>query len=362
MNANVNVEPKKDIGYLNGVSTADMVLLQKHILGIDDLNSPYKLIAADVNSDEKVNTRDMLHISRLILGITDEFQDSESWKFVPQDYIFSNPLSPWGYPQTMDFDQFLGEERADFIGVKIGDISGNAKPNTLIREQALPTAFLTLQIENNAVEVSSDNIIEIRGKSIKDITGFQFTLSVADELEILEVIPGSLPKMSMGNFGMQALENGTITVAWANEDEVSLTEDDILFSLKVSSETKARISELLSIHSGITPAEAYDKEVQPMGIKTDFILDDPSAFILYQNSPNPFSHETTIGFELPESDNISLTFRDVAGRVVYQMSKDCPKGYNVVDLEAAVLRNRGVLYYELTTSFGSKVKKMIVLE
>ena len=35
---------------LNGVSTLDIIEIQKHILGIERLNSAYKIIAADVSS------------------------------------------------------------------------------------------------------------------------------------------------------------------------------------------------------------------------------------------------------------------------------------------------------------------------
>ena len=44
------VEAEKNDNYLNGVSTLDLVLIQKHILGLQLLNSPYKVIAADINS------------------------------------------------------------------------------------------------------------------------------------------------------------------------------------------------------------------------------------------------------------------------------------------------------------------------
>jgi len=63
MNNNVTIAPEKNDNYANGVSTADLVLLQRHILGVKEISSAYSLIAADANNDEKVNTRDMLSIS-----------------------------------------------------------------------------------------------------------------------------------------------------------------------------------------------------------------------------------------------------------------------------------------------------------
>ena len=41
-----------DKDHLNGVSTFDLVQLQKHILGVQTINNPYRLIAADVNNSK----------------------------------------------------------------------------------------------------------------------------------------------------------------------------------------------------------------------------------------------------------------------------------------------------------------------
>jgi hypothetical protein len=43
---NYTVTPEKDDNPLNGVTTLDLALISKHILGIENLNSPYKIIAA----------------------------------------------------------------------------------------------------------------------------------------------------------------------------------------------------------------------------------------------------------------------------------------------------------------------------
>jgi hypothetical protein len=40
----------------NGVSTYDLVLISLHILQVDQLDSPYKVIAADANNSQSVTT------------------------------------------------------------------------------------------------------------------------------------------------------------------------------------------------------------------------------------------------------------------------------------------------------------------
>ena len=76
------ITPEKDIDPLNGVSTFDLVLMSKHILGITPLDSPYKQIAADVNKSGTITAYDMVQLRQLILNITKEFANNESWRFV----------------------------------------------------------------------------------------------------------------------------------------------------------------------------------------------------------------------------------------------------------------------------------------
>src|SRR5690606_16217771 len=52
------VAPMLDENPGNGVTTYDLVLISRHILGIQTLNSPYKVIAADANKSNSVTTLD----------------------------------------------------------------------------------------------------------------------------------------------------------------------------------------------------------------------------------------------------------------------------------------------------------------
>lgn len=58
---------------LEGVTTMDIILIQKHILGIKSLDSPYKIIAADVNNSQSITASDIAEIRKLILGVIESF-------------------------------------------------------------------------------------------------------------------------------------------------------------------------------------------------------------------------------------------------------------------------------------------------
>jgi hypothetical protein len=129
---NTDITAEKNINPLNGVTSFDLTLLSKHILGTEPLDSPYKIIAADANMDGKVTTFDILLLRRLILGQIDQLPHGKSWRFIPADYSFPNPNNPFmpafpekiTVPNTVDYLPNYFE----FIGIKIGDLDFSADP------------------------------------------------------------------------------------------------------------------------------------------------------------------------------------------------------------------------------------------
>ena len=69
---NYEIKPTKNDDPLNGISTFDLILMSQHILGIETLGSPYKLIAADINNSGTITAFDMIELRKLILFIYDE--------------------------------------------------------------------------------------------------------------------------------------------------------------------------------------------------------------------------------------------------------------------------------------------------
>lgn len=125
------LKPSKDDRHSNGVSTFDIVLISRHIIGMNPLDSPYKILAADVNRSNTVTTLDIVKIRRLILGIDDRFPESTSWRFVPADHVFTNPSQPFAdpIPEELIFTLTDVNTTFNFVGIKVGDVNFNALPN-----------------------------------------------------------------------------------------------------------------------------------------------------------------------------------------------------------------------------------------
>ncbi len=117
---------------LNGVNALDLVRLQKHLLFIEPLESPLARLAADANKTDKISSLDVVTLLRLLLGITSNFSDGQSWIVVPADTDFGLPtfhpplITSYSIPLQDILD---GLREPAFIGIKKGDVNGNANPN-----------------------------------------------------------------------------------------------------------------------------------------------------------------------------------------------------------------------------------------
>ena len=151
----ITVQRPKD--WLNGVSTFDIALISKHLLGIQLLDSPYKILAADVNGDGEVSASDMLFIRKLILRQLDSIPRSVPWRFIPRNYVFPNPAEPiiLDIPEYMVYNQPTDNvKNADFMAIKTGDVNLTARENTLIIAEergALNLCFLHLKRLKQAI-------------------------------------------------------------------------------------------------------------------------------------------------------------------------------------------------------------------
>ena len=76
----------------------------------------------------------MIQLRKLILNIDTEFTNNTSWRFVDAAYSFPVATNPWfeAFPELINENNLASDILdADFVGVKIGDVNGNAQANAL---------------------------------------------------------------------------------------------------------------------------------------------------------------------------------------------------------------------------------------
>ncbi len=351
MSGDYTLTPTKDDNPLNGVTTYDLVLISKHILGLEPLTTPYKMIAADANRSGSITTFDIVEFRKLILGIYNHLPNNTSWRFIDKTFTFPSPDNPFqsGFPENISVQDVQTDRLTeDFVGVKIGDVNNTVIANSLLSVDDRTSATMLFDVEDRAVKAGE--VFTLNFKGAERVQGYQFTMNI-NGLEVIDINPGT--DMNLGNFGVFADAITTSVDGAANE-----------FAVTFRATKAGQISQMLGVSSRITKAEAYTLTNDRMDIAFRFnslagTTISGVGFELYQNQPNPFVNKTFIGFHLPEATSATLRIFDETGRMVFTQNGDFAKGYNSFAVEAQLLNTTGVLYYTLETATDSATKKMI---
>ena len=359
-----DIDPVNDLDHMNGVSTLDLVLIQKHILSIDNLDSPYKMIAADINMDDNISAIDLIELRKLILGIYLEYPNNESWRFIDESYTFvdaSDPLEE-AFPETYAIPNLNSDMDINFVAVKVGDVNNSVETSLQGNTAENRTnASLELYIDDVDFEIGQTISIPFKAAEENSIVGYQFTLDYdVDAFEFAGVASASL-NVTEQNFGQQHAEKGQLTSSWHQTDAVNIQENDVLFTLEFIAKQNGTSNNMFAITSDITNAEAYTPNIEVMDVTLNTrteVLD----YVLHQNTPNPFNETTNIAFEIPFKQNVKISIFDVTGKTVHQIRKDFEAGYNQVIISQDVLNTSGILYYSLEANGFTATKKMVVLK
>ncbi len=352
-----SVNVLRDGDYLNGVTTADLIAIQRHIVGQRVFDSPYKVIAADVNNDERVSVLDVVVLRNVILGISRRFANNTSWRFVDEKQEFADILQPWPFTEVLAYDMLTTDHTDEnFIAVKIGDLNTSVAANSAAIE-SLTRSNRQLDFAIQDLDVEKDELIriDISANEVNQLTGFQFTLEHPG-LAYKGIESGEID-MSDFNVGVH---KQAITASWESLEVVET--EGTLFTIVFEAVTPVRLSDELNITSRITKAEVYTTEtdIYDLGLNVD---QGSSSITLEQNDPNPFAEQTEITFSLPKADAAVLTIFNVDGKTLKQIKGDFAKGTNKVLLKRDDLDvSSGVLYYQLKVDDVVITKKMIAIQ
>jgi subtilisin-like proprotein convertase family protein len=363
LNASYTITASKDIDYLNGVSTLDLVKIQRHILGLESLDSPYKLIAADINADNSIKASDLTQLRKLILGVITDLPTNESWRFVDSAQELDMEIDLQDVDYIIEIENLQGDmANNNMIAVKVGDVSDNATANVQESENIDVRSGKTLElmIDNKSVKEGDRVEVHFKSSEFKDVYGYQFTLELIG-LEVVDVVSGAV-EMVETNLGV--LSDEIVTVSFNSGTANTVTETEAVFTMVFTATEDGQLSEMISITSKVTAAESYVTErleIKEVVLNTRGDVTNVTRNELYQNEPNPFKDQTLIRFELAEAVSVSITVTDVAGKTLKVINTTGSKGMNMVLLDAADLGITGVMYYTVESDEFTSTKKMIVV-
>lgn len=356
LNNSYTVRPRSVNDFDNGVTTYDLILVRRHILGVALIEDPYQLIAADVNQSGNISTFDMLVLRRVILGIDRDMGDTPSWKFIDAKYEFQEGYNPMqaNYPTSISYEALTNNEmHTDFIGIKMGDVNGNAKVNFNNQEidERNTDGELIFTTDNQKIDAGYAYEVPIKAKDFNNIEGFQLTFDYdTKRLNYLGLEINDLPNLKEENFNLLRSQEGQITLSWEYFSKTKLPDDATLFTLHFNALTTSQLQDELKLTSSRTRAEAYSYDNERLSLALQFEeTNTKPQYFLYQNSPNPFFDITTVGFFLPKATEVLLTIYDMNGKEVKNYIGNYAAGQQTIEVDLTTMPSKGLLYYTLST-------------
>ncbi len=167
---------------VTGISTADVVKIQRHILGLDTLNNLQAMLA-DVNNSSSVTAADVAEIRKLILGVTSKFA-----RLTQQFGVMHNPKSKhsWDFSSKVLVSDLINKNKTNEFGAgKFGDITGAAlfTSNSPIERVSFTTS---LRVSKKQLSNGSFEHIFYLNENLP-IEGFQLSLNYPLSGKILSI-------------------------------------------------------------------------------------------------------------------------------------------------------------------------------
>ncbi len=347
-----SVKPEMDYRDGEGVNTIDLIRIQRHILGLDRLDSPYKLIAADINNSGTIDGVDLVELRKFILGLYTEFPQNDSWRFVSKEFVFPDNTNPWLTPfdesyaiRNLSENMFL-----DFIGVKIGDVD-----NSALGVQGDASENYSITISNQPI--LTGEIGELIVSSENDIIGLQGTLEFDPaKFEVL-TIQHTNGDDNDSEFYLDKQDDGWMSMSHIVEESVEKKAE--LFTIRILAKQDISTNEhLLELTSRVTSVEAYDEHLNsyPLSIES---VKGTSADIL-SVSPNPWKERTNVNFVIQSESEVRFDFFDMNGRLLYTHNDTYHPGNNSLKITRDDLGASGFVYVRMTVGSKSSKYKMIL--
>lgn len=355
--------PYRNDNPLNGVTTFDLVLISKHLLGTDTIDSPYKIIAADANRSGSVTSFDIVTLRRLILGIDTVFANNTSWRFVPASFQFPDPFNPFvgEFPEEIAVPAgMVSLADLDFVGLKVGDVNDSNVPS-LNAETRLAAEW---PIDLQDVDFQANEKVEaIFSAEWGAVVATQFSLRFdAASLDFQKIEPLA-PGLSAANFGSNRAREGFLTASFerpesapnARESGASSTES--LFKIVFWAKKSGRLNAAVSLESWPTAAASFERDGRILRPVLRFSGERRTLEWAVKIWPNPMGRAGAwVDFQAQRSEGATLQVFDLQGVVVF--SEKIP-AHGGLRIPGEVFPRAGVYFYRIEGAAGSAVGKLV---
>jgi photosystem II stability/assembly factor-like uncharacterized protein len=351
--APIAITPRLNRLPLNGVTAYDLVLISKHILGLNALGSPFKLIAADANRSGSVTAADVVALRKLILGIDINLKENTSWRFVPKNFVFPDPQNPFQtpFPESIALNpQGQSVAGLDFIGVKTGDVDQTAMPNGAVSAEERVLADWPVYASGGDFSPGSPCVVTVSA-GLKNLAGAQFSLRFDPEVLVFEKIEPHAAWLGTGHFNTKRAAEGVLSVCFEDggflntNNEISLENRTInLFDLHFKAQKSGLVERVLKLSDLPTRALAFEPDGSPL--RPVLAYDKKAASEHPVVGPNPFGAAgCTLLIPSSGQSDLNIQVFDNQGKMLFETSAKGQNNTQQIHIPGAVFPHAGTFYW-----------------
>jgi hypothetical protein len=339
-----------------GVSTLDIVHIQRHILGFKALDNITKEIAADVNGSGSITGTDLVVIRKLILGKFESFPNGiPAWKFYDKSIEITEE-NMRNLPGSISFNSLADDVfDADFIGIKMGDVDDTMSK---IREG------ITSQRENKNREISAQVVSE-RGVKVLDLfleedcefQGFQLALLLPYS-EDGYIVNSMLPEFSASNYHY---DGEVLRLSWSSDRDYAIDAGNSLFNVMIPENVNISV-ESITLSSEYLSSEFYmNYQAFPLVLsrKNEKVKTDVADLKI---RTNPFRNALELTLDSQISETAFYSISDASGRLISNSSYQVLIGKNELVIDENVFPHSGVFFLNVRMKGWNKSLKLIKID
>jgi len=370
----VGVGPVKDVNPLNGVTVEDLEAIARHILGLEPLPSPYAMIAADINKSGSITTFDLVEARKLIIGQYSTFPNNTSWRFVDSEFTFPDPLNPFksAFPESVSEPDAinLDGETLNFVGIKTGDVTGDAEKKGNKYKGPLTTDSMLVVLPDTLLPGGLNEVLVpvyvVAPVGSARVLQLEFR-SIEPSVKIMDMTSGTLSLSKSSNDPNYFVSStGTARTALASSSTLNIVPGKAVFHLllQVESLEPIALKDALSLSTNSMPcfAAKSNKSYRLMlkfGNATSSIF-SPSANTLRATpaTPNPFTDKALVQIELNETAPVLLEVFGLDGRLRWSEERTLPAGPQTLTIPAEALTPGSTGLYRVRAGAGVATGKV----